>query len=474
MSTPSNSQRNSIRPLPRRWKTVLALALVAAISVLVFLHHRSVTIGTVLTQYGYSEFRPPSRLFAPGHWVHVTQENPLHLSNICGSMKALGFPDDFEPSDSPTISTELSRSLDVNFDLTADLISEIRANPSFQVVDRITFSLDNVRLVEVADDQVRKAILNRDPDCHAAIKARFDSNDIVTMIKSALIANVQYEVHFRSNLDATAETTVLRELALDFDLRTRVDQTSKQTLLGSELVWGVREDASLAAVGIGLVATGGTDTTDHRRVLQDLGPIRKLEAPTADAPASDAGRRRFADSEVIVRHDVEPKRQSSENACWATVYAMMTAWRTGRPAAVTDVVRTLGEPYSNYYVSDQGLPGGQELAFVEAARMIALPPANYTMTAFADHLREYGPLWIIAGDGISSHARLLVGVYGEAIVEELQAYRSTVFEFIDPSTGTYIYESALDFMYAFEREAAYVVERDDTTDLRWQILHWPS
>jgi len=146
----------------------------------------------------------------------------------------------------------------------------------------------------------------------------------------------------------------------------------------------------------------------------------------------------------------------------------------GWPAVVTEVVRSLGEPYSNYYVSDRGLSGGQELAFVQAAGMIALPPASYPMTALADRLREYGPLWIIAGDGIRSHARLLVGIYGAPIVEKLEAYRSTIFEFIDPSTGTYVYESALDFMHAFEREAAYVVEREDTTELRWQILHWPS
>lgn len=465
--------------MPRYWTTVLALALIVTIPAIAYfatvaLRDRSVFIGDVLTYYEYSELRPPSRLFAPGHWVHVTQKNPLHLSNICSSMSVLGFPDDFEPPDSPTIDTEFSRSLGAEFALTADLISGIRAKPSLKVVDRVTFSLANVRVVEVADDQVRKAIQNRDPHCHAAIKERFDRSDLVTMIRSALVADVLYKVHFRSDLDATAKTTALRELALDLDLRTHVDETSRQSLLGKQLVWGVREDAFLASLGIGLAATGGSDTKDHGGVLKGLGPIRKLDAVSADAATSDAGRRRFPNSAVVVRHDVEPKRQSSENACWATVYAMMTMWRSGRPAAVTEVVRTLGEPYTNYYVSDQGLPGGQEVAFVQAAGMIALPPANYTMTALADSLREYGPLWIITGDGISSHARLLVGVYGEPVVETLEAYRNTVFEFIDPATGTYVYESALDFMHIFEHEAAYFVAREAGTELRWQILHWPS
>lgn len=466
--------------MPKYANTVLALAVIVAIPVVAYmatvaLRDRSVTIDAVLTHYQYSELRPPSQLFAPGHWVHVTQKDPLHLSNICSSMSVLGFPDDFKPPDSPTIDTDFSRSIGAEFALAADLMSRIHAKPSLKVVDGVTYSLTNVRVVEVADDQVREAIRNRDPLCHASIKERFDQNHLVTMIKSVLIADVQYKVHFRSDLDATAKATALRELALASDLRTHIDETSRQVLLGKELVLGVRDDGFLASLGIGLPATGGSGTKNRQDILQGLGPIRKLDAqPRADATARDAERRRFADSEVVVRHDVEPKRQSSANACWATVYAMMTAWRTGLPTAVTEVVRTLGEPYTNYYVSDQGLPGGQELAFVNAAGMLALPPANYTMTAYADYLREYGPLWIITGDGISSHARLLVGIYGEPIVETLEAYRSTMFEFIDPSTGTYAYESAIEFVHAFEREAGYIVEREDDADLRWQILHWPS
>ena len=460
-------------------KTVLVVLLAAAIVALVWvatigLPDRSVTIGAVLDENGFKEFRPPSTLVAPGYWVQVTQRNPLHLSIICGSMTALGFPDGFKPLESSSIDAEFSRSLDAEFVLTADLMSSIQASPSLHAVDRVTFSLTNVRVVEVADDQVREAIQNRDPRCHEAIKARFDGKVPVTMIKSALIADVEYQLHFSRRLDQTIKAKALRELALKFDLRALADDTSQRTLLGKQLVWGVREDPDLASSGIGLAATGGSGTSAYEDVLQGLGPIRKVDGPSLHGATSDIDRRRFDDKEVVVRHDVDPKRQSSENACWATVYAMMTAWRLDRPANVTEVVRALGEPFSNYYVSDQGLPGGQELAFVDAVGMRALPPANYTMTAYADYLREYGPLWIITGDGISSHARLLVGIYGETVVENLESYQSTVFEFIDPSTGTYVYESALEFVRAFEREASYVVAREPGTDLRWQILHWPS
>ena len=83
-------------------------------------------------------------------------------------------------------------------------------------------------------------------------------------------------------------------------------------------------------------------------------------------------------------------------------------------------------------------------------------------------------LWITLGDGLNSHALLLVGVYGTSAQETTAAYNTAVFEFIDPMTGSYTYRPADEFMSEFEREAAIVVnDATDDIDLRWQIIHWP-
>ena len=101
-------------------------------------------------------------------------------------------------------------------------------------------------------------------------------------------------------------------------------------------------------------------------------------------------------------------------------------------------------------------------------------PANYTMKAYVQMLREHGPLWIITGDGISAHARLLVGVYGNSEAEGIKAYEETTFEFVDPLSGTYVYESGLDFARKFESEARWLVDgKLDDVELRDQILYWP-
>ena len=83
-------------------------------------------------------------------------------------------------------------------------------------------------------------------------------------------------------------------------------------------------------------------------------------------------------------------------------------------------------------------------------------------------------LWIITGDGISAYARLLVGIYGNSDAKGIRAYEETTFEFIDPLSGTYRYESGLDFSHKFEMEARWLVDgKFDDVELRDQILHWP-
>lgn len=111
--------------------------------------------------------------------------------------------------------------------------------------------------------------------------------------------------------------------------------------------------------------------------------------------------------------------------------------------------------------------------FVKAADMQALPPANYPLKTFRNLLRERGPVWIITGDGITSHAKLLVGVYGPDEEERRSTYLATTMEFIDPSPGQYVYTTALAFLQEFEREAAHIVWNDlHSIDLRWQVISY--
>lgn len=114
---------------------------------------------------------------------------------------------------------------------------------------------------------------------------------------------------------------------------------------------------------------------------------------------------------------------------------MLRSWKESKPLSVSSAVADLGPPWDDFYVKDTGLPAGREVEFVRAAGMEAEGPANYTIEFYLEALRKPGPLWIITGEGISAHARLLVGIYGNPHVGGVQAYRETIFEFIDSEFG---------------------------------------
>lgn len=91
-------------------------------------------------------------------------------------------------------------------------------------------------------------------------------------------------------------------------------------------------------------------------------------------------------------YDVPPLRQTSAMSCWAAVYAMMKSWKDSSPLSVKGAVATLGEPWHDYYLKDNGLRSGKEKEFVGVVGMGSKPLANYTIDAYVEMLREHGPL----------------------------------------------------------------------------------
>lgn len=173
------------------------------------------------------------------------------------------------------------------------------------------------------------------------------------------------------------------------------------------------------------------------------------------------------DDKNLIYYDIESIKQPSSMSCWATVYTMMFSWKHGESMDIEQAISKLGEPWMSYYKSDTGLPGGQETEFANSAGLKKEPPANYSLDGFLKMLKNHGPLWIATGDGIMSHARLMIGASGD------KSYQNTKFTFIDPQTGEYNQQQALKFFEDFEKEARFIVNnKRSTISLRWQIIHW--
>lgn len=452
----------------RKSKIVIFLAILVPIVIFTVIKllrfSGSVYIGDTLSQNGFIEIKPPSMLLTPGTWVTILNTNPLHLSIVCTPENSLGLVDETKIRASSSADTAILSKLSNTFHFDAETLASLKGESKFTEVKNISFNLKNIRVIELPDDVVMQGLQKREPQCREAIRFRIDAKQPISMVKSVLIADVTYSLEFNRELESGTIADLKKRIALALDLRLGTGEDGANTLVGKNLIWGIREDPRLAKAGLGLPATGGIDNIPH--ILTGKGPITTI--------SSEPKRRTFSQDETVVSFAVTPLQQSSTMSCWATVYTMMKSWKDKSLFPVPTMMTKLGTPWDDYYLKDTGLPAGKEKDFVKVAGLKTELPANYTIKSYVEMLKEHGPLWIITGDGISSHARLLVGIYGNSNAPGIKAYEETIFEFIDPLFGVYRYESGQEFSQKFESEARWLVDgKFDDVELRYQILHWP-
>jgi Papain-like cysteine protease AvrRpt2 len=419
----------------------------------------------ILADNGFIELRPPSTLIRPGTWVEVQARNPLRLKTICSAETALNLSRE-QLAQSTSADTSVTRAFTGSFNLGLDALGIGELGAKSKTIEGVELRLSNIRLIELADDQILKNLPKRDKACADAIKLRYKENpQSLTMIDTVLFADAEYHLTFNGQADANAKSAAVQELAAKANLFVDLNRKDSAVILGQNLVWGVKDNRLMALQGI-VLPNVGAEPGANRSILRDSGPIEAIDT-------SRQARRNFDGMAVQVRLDVPVLKQPTPMSCWAAVFAMLVSWKTGSPVPIASAVATLGAPYTTYLAEDRGLPGGEEPAFVKAAGLRAVPPADYELSVFRDILRGRGPAWIITGDGMTSHARLLVGIYSPDEEERRATYEATIMEFIDPATGTYFYEPALSFFETYEREAGFVVHNHlDDIDLRWQIISY--
>jgi hypothetical protein len=201
-------------------------------------------IGKLLRGYGYTELRPPSNLLAPGAMVWVRNSDPFTAGVICTQRAAMG--NTFVPMASSTASSALTQSSKHDFNLDATYLNYLKGEAKYADVSSLTVRLDNATIFEVNDVDILNHVSNRDPACSAAIKLRADAGFYITMISSALQADVTYTVNWNrtSSLDASAKIAVVQNLAVELGLGGA--HVSDNTIQAKGLYWGIMDDAFLA------------------------------------------------------------------------------------------------------------------------------------------------------------------------------------------------------------------------------------
>lgn len=197
--------------------------------------------------YGYTEIRPPSKILTPGTMVLITNKSPFEARVICDVEDSVG---DVTLTRSQTASGLLKQMQGKQSSLDASVMGLVKENSAYKHVQNIDVTLDNVSILEITDANILEALGARSQSCEHAVRQRLKQGYTITMISSALVADVKYTIHWAT--EATQELSVDDKMGLMHDLSLtlggKAEQVTDASIYAKGLIWGVRDDEFLAAL----------------------------------------------------------------------------------------------------------------------------------------------------------------------------------------------------------------------------------
>ena len=241
-------------------------------------------LGALLRNYGFTEVRPPSTLLEPGTVVWVKSMHPFTAGVVCTRADSLG--PKFVPTLAPTASAQLQSATSASFSVGADYMQLLHADTRFSNITDVTIRLSNPTIHSLTDTDILNNAQQRTPVCERAIAARRAAGYTVTLITSALRADVLYSASFKqsASLSAEARLATLQDLALRVGLDQA--QVSESSIQGANLYWGIMDDRYLANLAENVAA----DETERGERLLPYEEITEVRA--GDDVSNGLGSRR--------------------------------------------------------------------------------------------------------------------------------------------------------------------------------------
>jgi hypothetical protein len=197
----------------------------------------------IIGKEGYTLLRPPSTLMMPGTIVYRAERgSAIKAGIVCTQEASLGpaLQDKLEVSDSAT--SKFAQKLSGKFSVGAAYLDTIKADAEFSHVKTISLTLSNVKVYELPINVIVDNEKLRSEGCKAALKFAGNKEMKVSMISSALQADVVYSVELdtTASADAALKLKVMQGLAVK--LGGKLEVGSESTLSGQGLLWGLREN----------------------------------------------------------------------------------------------------------------------------------------------------------------------------------------------------------------------------------------
>lgn len=201
-------------------------------------------IGKALRKWGYNELRPASTLMAPGTLVNIISDSPFQAAVLCEADKVLG--PDFRPIESYTPNADISRINKKGVTLDVGVADIVTANNELHDVKSVKMTLTNVKVFEVSDYQLEHFRQMASGSCLRAVQRRQKSGARITMISSAIQADLVASVSWDRGTKLSNEAKVQAVSNLSVKLGIEASRVTEEKIEGKGLFWGIRDDAYMA------------------------------------------------------------------------------------------------------------------------------------------------------------------------------------------------------------------------------------
>lgn len=204
------------------------------------------TPSNTVKAYDFTEVVPPSTLYLPGTIVGIRRTVPnTSLDIICDQASASG--PKLPLQNSSSVDAETQRRTSGTFKLDVTALKTLTGDVSIKGVKDVTYTLKNLQIKELSGNAAVAAEKHREPDCVEAVDRATRNGQVLTMVKTVLIADVVYTVNFDASVDLSVEAKqgLIKEIA--GSLGVGGAETSASKFTGQGLIWGIRDNANYIA-----------------------------------------------------------------------------------------------------------------------------------------------------------------------------------------------------------------------------------
>lgn len=242
------------------------------------------TIGKVVTDMGYTQLQRQTDFMKPGTIVAIKKAFPFEATRVCTQSGALG--NNFKPDESRTLTSTWQHKTSSGLKVSASYKQALNAKIGYNAVKDITLEFANTRVYETSDQAVIEAAMRHETSeaCKIAITNRHDQGLPMTMISSALEADVTYKIDFEEGISSELQFALSQDIAPELSGNAKVE--GKDRISGKQLYFGIIDDRQLltafSKVVSGLPQLAASDTVrrgERRLISKDMIVIGTEESP---------------------------------------------------------------------------------------------------------------------------------------------------------------------------------------------------